>query len=359
MGFTVPAPVRRQPQFSLNNAVQMVLQFQMHRRRLRQDQIQFEEELEHRKDVSKRMTAHQAIQTNRAVAEADARIDLFDAQEESIRKKTAFDSSPEGQMLKFGKLRKEGQDSITKTWFDMYKESSPDMTNATRAEMMAHVLASSRQAQSLDPSSTMSGFLPDARQTLNPLFASQSNQDMRTARSFIEQFEEMDKADTLRTPLTKSIGTLRRIASGDQFPRREIDRVFNAFQFGLDPEAKIDLPFWFTGGTPTRKLTDEQLTQFREAGRGTAAEKRLMNQEGLSRGLPGFVPLRQSRDPNQPRDPVFEQFGEDISGVSGTLGLMNFSDSRQPQVVRTQEEYDRLPSGTVYIDVNGNQGTKP
>lgn len=358
MAFVIPAPAERHSQ-GLESAVNMLLRFQMHKASLVQDQKQFEEELEHRKLVSKKMTAHQAVQTNTLVRKTDAQADLFNAQTQNVQAKTKWESSSKAKMLKFLDAKSKAQAPITKAYYDALALNAPYMTIEDMREGQASMLASSMAGAGYGGmESTMESLLPYTRQLVSDQFNTQAAQDQRTAKEFIEQFKAFDKNDPDRDILQKSIGTLRRIAAGEQLPRQEIDRVFNAVQFNLNPEKKIDLPFWFTGSKPTRELTDDQLTQFQESGHGDLDEKRLMEFEGRQRGLPGFVPARSTRSLNQPRDPVFEQIGDDLSGVTTTLGRMGLSDSGRTPLIRTRKEYDNLPVGASYRDVDGNIGTK-
>ena len=339
MGFTVAAPAarqRRETSPGLQNAVNMLLQFQLHKRSLAQNQKQFEEELLHRKELDSKMTADMALKTGAAVKKSDAQVDLFRAQEESVRKKTAFDNSSMGKMLQFADARRKGQGDITKVWADMMSENSPNMNNQVRAETFAHILASTQQASSLDPDSTMSGFLPTARQNSNAIFNAQSNQDMRTAQSFIDQFEVLDKKDPARKNLNKVIGTFRKVVAGEQLPRAELDRTFNAAQYNLDPDKNIDIAGFFNSA-PAGKLTNQQLTDFQTAGKGSLADKRLVRQEVQSRGLAGFVPAQSTVNAgvNALTDP---------NSLTGTANLETKTDVNGKVLVRNPADglwYDR------------------
>ena len=241
-----------------------------------------------------------------------------------------------GKMLQFADARRKGQGDITKVWADMMSENSPNMNNQVRAETFAHILASTQQASSLDPDSTMAGFLPTARQNSNAIFNAQSNQDMRTARGFIEQFEAFDKKDPDRDILQKSIGTLRKIAAGEQLPRQEIDRTFNAVQFNLNPDQVLSIPGPNVRASELSKerLTAAQLSDFKGF---SLDERRLAEQEGRSRGLAGFVPAQSTVNAgvNALTDP---------NSLTGTANLETKTDANGKVLVRNPADglwYDR------------------
>ncbi len=356
MAFTVPAP-QKDP--STESAIRMILGFVSNRQKMRQDQKQHEDEMAHRTAVEERMQAHTAVQTHALVQKTDAQVSLFDAQEEEVRRKTAYAQSTEGKTAEFLKQRNELQKDVTNAWKEMLALNAPNMTLESMKEGQSHLLASSLYGSGVGGvgMSSYQELLPYTRNTLKGQYDTQRATEQRLAQQYINQYEQLDKGDKTRQNLSKVMGSLQKIVSGSDITQGEKERAFTSAQFGLDPEQKINLPGW-GNKIPAERLTDEQLTNFLQGTSSFSDQGRIASAEARGRGLAGFVPTRATRDPNQPRDPVFEQIGEDLSGVTGTLDRMNLSDSGRTQLVRTREEYDNLPVGTSYRDVNGNIGTK-